>query len=78
MHCFPAQVSRAACRLLEETGNEMTEAQLRQGIQDGTIENMVHIFVTDETIKEAGRLKDCSTVRKLAWKKYVESVATQE
>jgi hypothetical protein len=52
----------------------MTEEQLKCGIREGTIDNMVHLFVTRETIREAGRKHDCNTVRKLAWKKYVESV----
>ena len=53
----------------------MKEAELKHGIQEGFIENQVHLFVTDETIREAGRQKDCPAVRKLAWKKYVKAVA---
>lgn len=53
----------------------MTEAELSYGIAEGYIENQVHLFVTEETIREAGRQKDCPAVRKLAWKKYVVAVA---
>lgn len=53
----------------------MREAELSHGIGEGYIENQVHLFVTDETIREAGRQKDCPAVRKLAWQKYVEAVA---
>lgn len=53
----------------------MTEAELKHGIGEGYVENQVHLFVTEETIREAGRQKDCPAVRKLAWRKYVAAVA---
>lgn len=53
----------------------MTERELSEGIGEGLIDNQVHLFVTDETIREAGRMKDCPAVRKLAWRKYVAAVA---
>jgi hypothetical protein len=53
----------------------MTEHELSEGIGEGLIDNQVYLFVTDETIREAGRMKDCPAVRKLAWAKHVAAVA---
>ena len=52
----------------------MTAKELSYGISEGYLDNVVHLYVTPETIKEAGRVKDCQTVRKLAWKKYVAAM----
>lgn len=52
----------------------MTEQELKHAIQEGLVENQIHRFVSDDLIKNVGRKKDCPTVRKAAWRNYVESV----
>lgn len=52
----------------------MTEKELLFAISEGIVKNEVHKFVTLELIKSVGRERDCMTVRKAAWKKYVEAM----
>lgn len=53
----------------------MTEQELKDGIGDGRIDNQVHLFWTEDVIRQAKRQKLCPTVQRLAWKLYVTAVA---